>query len=117
MSEFGAAHGLIGDAEFGTELPMMEIPEADLSEEKNAAKFSRTKEFTRLKQHLTERIAYYQTFLPNGEAVTSKDTNYAELGARWMTANSIIAELTTIIAAYEQAAEIVKADAARRQDS
>jgi rubrerythrin len=39
------------------------------------------------------------------------------LGQRWVVANAIIGELTAIISAYEQAAEVVKADAARRQNS
>lgn len=89
------------------ELPQTEVPVQDLAAERNAAKFSRTKEFKELQQYLLGRIAFYQKYLPNGEAVSGKDLSLAELGARWMSANTIVAEFQAIIDTYEQAQEAV----------
>lgn len=108
----GPKHAIIGE-EYGTDLPQVGIAEQDLSAERNAAKFSRTKEFQRLKEHLEARIEYYQTFLPNGEMVFGKSPD--ELAARWAISNAVIAEFKMVIGFYEQAQEVVKADAERRQ--
>jgi hypothetical protein len=97
---------------------MTELPEQDLTAERNAAKFSRTKEFAEIKTYLTGRIQFYQDYLPHGEPVlAASQEDLLALGQRWVVANAIIGELTAIISAYEQAAEVVKADAARRQNS
>jgi hypothetical protein len=110
----GPTNGIIGDAEYGTELPVMELPEQDLTEEKNAAKFSRTKEFAKLKGKVTARIAYYQQCLPDGRSMLEKDYNFEQLGMNWAVANAVIAELVNLISEYETANEVVKADAQRR---
>lgn len=109
----GAQHGIIGDAEFGVDIPQTVVPEQDLTEERNAAKFSKTREYKRLKEHLERRIAYYQAFLPNGASVLEPKKSMIELGMSWTVASSIIAELKAIIDAYERAGETV-ADADRR---
>ena len=95
-----ATNGIVGDS-FGTELPQSEVPQEGLLEEKRMAKFSRTKEFGVLKQHLEDRIEYYQTLLPGslGAEPSMED---------WRVANIVIGELRAIIAAYENAAEVVK---------
>lgn len=98
--------GIIGDA-YPTELPVTNVPEQDLTEEKKMAKFSKTAEFKRLKSHIEERITYYQGFLPNGEAVLAS-TDVKKLGEQWLVANAIITELQAIIEAYELAKEAVK---------
>jgi hypothetical protein len=104
----GPVNAVIGE-EYGTDLPQTEVPERDLTTERNAAKFSKSKEFQVLKDHLNQRIDYYQKFLPNGEAVLEqKNVTHAELGQRWMTANAVITEFRSIISAYEQAAQVVK---------
>ena len=98
--------GIIGDS-YPTELPVTNVPEQDLTEEKKMAKFSKTAEFKRLKSHIEQRIAYYQAFLPNGKPVL-ENQNVAELGQNWLVANALITELQAIIDAYELAKEAVK---------
>jgi len=97
-----AEHGIIGDS-FGTELPETLMAEQDLSAERNAAKFSRTKEFGVLKAHLENRIAFYQMYLPGGKPVSEG----VPTGEDWSVANAIITELQAVISAYETANEVV----------
>lgn len=101
----GAAHGIIGDDSF-LELPQTVVAEQDLTAERSAAKFSRTREFKVLKTHLEARIVHYQDYLPNGALLS--DLSPSELGARWAVANAVIAEFKAVIAAYEQAAAAVE---------
>lgn len=96
------------DNAYGTSLPETQIEETDLAIERKMAKFSRTREFAQLKEHIEERITYYQSFLPTGEAVSTTGTTPEELGKRWAIANSVIAEFKLIIDAYENANEVVK---------
>ncbi len=98
--------GIIGDA-YPTELPVTNVPEQDLTEEKKMAKFSKTAEFKRLKAHIEQRMDFYRAFLPNGQAVLEAD-NVTELGQKWLVANAIVTELQSIIDAYEMANEAVK---------
>lgn len=102
--ETGPQNVLMGDENYGTDLPETEVPERDLTAEKNAAKFSRTKEFQALKDHLESRINYYQKYLPNGRPL-EEDTPSPE---DWRVANRIISEFNAVIQAYEQAREAVK---------
>lgn len=110
MGKTGPQHGIMGE-DFGTDLPTTDMPEQDLSAERNAAKFSKTVEFKRLKDHFEERMDYYRNFLPDGRSTLMTDT--VQLAVEWKVANAIIAELKMIIGFYEQANEAV-ADAARR---
>jgi len=98
--------GIIGDS-YPTELPVTNVPEQDLTEEKKMAKFSKTAEFKRLKTHMEERIAYYQTFLPSGKSVLEAE-DVTKLGQNWLVAQAIVTELQAIIEAYEMANEVVK---------
>lgn len=98
--------GIIGDA-YPTELPVTDVPTQDLTEEKKMAKFSKTAEFKRLKTHMEERIAYYQTFLPSGKSVLEAE-DVTKLGQNWLVAQAIVTELQAIIDAYELANETVK---------
>lgn len=109
----GAQHGIMGEDYGISDLPQTEVPEQDLTEERNAAKFSRTKEYRRLKTHLESRIEYYQAFLPDGKTVLDPEKTMAELGQAWVVSNAIIAEFKAVLEAYEQAKETV-ADADRR---
>lgn len=98
--------GIIGDA-YPTELPVTNVPEQDLTEERKMAKFSKTAEFKRLKTHIEQRMDFYRAFLPNGQSVLEAD-NVTELGQKWLAANAIITELQAIIDAYEMANEAIK---------
>lgn len=95
--------GIVGNS-FQTELPQAEIAKELLTEEKQKAKFSRTKEFAALKNHLNERMDYYKAFLPDGRPVVGADVTPED----WKVANVIIGEFQAVINAYEQANEAVK---------
>lgn len=98
-----AEHGIIGD-QYGTELPETIIPEEELVAEKKAARFSKTAEFKQLKEYLEDRIAFYQTHLPDGRVINESQN----LAQDWLVATAIIAEFRAVIAAYETAQEAVK---------
>lgn len=100
-----AEYGIIGDG-YGTDLPEMTVAEQDLTTERNAAKFSRTAEFRRLKDHLEQRMEFYRSYMPDGTPVTSVPA--AERGQQWAVANLVITEFRAVIAAYENASEVVK---------
>lgn len=110
MSKTGPQHGIVGDDSV-TELPETTIDENQLVDEQKAAKFSKTAEFKKLKEHLEDRIEFYQKYLPDGRAVVEEPA--AELGNKWMIANAIIGEFTAVIAAYEEAAKVVQEHARR----
>ena len=102
----GPANGIIGDA-MGTELPQAVLPEKDLQEERAMARFSKTKEFKRLKVHLEERIKFFESQLPSTVLPEQSEKTNAQLGEDWRIANLVIAELRGIISAYELAKDIV----------
>lgn len=109
----GPANGVVGD-QFGTELPQTEVPAADLSREKDMARFSKSKEFAALKSAIEAKIEFYQGFIPgaNGSAISVQDLPNEERGWRWLAADNIISEFKSILTAYEQAAEAVKNESA-----
>lgn len=88
------------------------ITAEQLAEEKLMARFSKSKEFKRLKEHLEERIGFYRSYLPNGQDLSQMDA--VERGNMWLVANTIVNEFQGIINAYESIAEAVKN--AERQD-
>lgn len=98
-------NAIIGEA-YGTDLPETSVPKDELDNERNLAKFSKTKEFQRLKQHLEDRIEYYQGFLPDGRPIDSVTKGDRE--GSWVIANAIIGELKFIINRYEAAQEVIK---------
>ena len=100
----GPQNVLIGDST-GVELPQMEASEDLLVEEKKMAKYSRSAEFRRIQDHFNERIAFYQSKLPDG-----RDIGVGKLPTpeEWVVANAIIAEFNLVINMYERAAEAVK---------
>jgi uncharacterized FlgJ-related protein len=94
-----------GDS-FGTDLPRTQVDESLLTLEKNLAKYSKTKEFKALKEYMEARIAFFQTFMPDGKEVRWDVT--PELGTKWVVANNVINEFKAVLNRYEQAAEVVK---------
>lgn len=101
----GAQHGLVGDT-YGTDLPKTQTQEQDLTSEKNMAKFSRTKEYGVLKDHLEARIKFFQTQLPDGRPLLKNNTSPVT-STDWVVANLVIGEFKAIIDAYEQANQVV----------
>lgn len=101
----GPQNGLLGD-NFGTDIPEMRMDNQDLVNEKKRARFSKTKEYLALKEHLQSRIAFYQTQLPDGRAIPGLPKD--ELLINWAVANLVIREFDAIITAYETVRDTVK---------
>lgn len=111
----GAQNAIVGDDSFGTNIPETQVPDNDLTELQNAAKFSQSKEFKRLKALIETKIEFYKKYLPGGEGgIEIAQLNNDERGWRYLAHNLVIDELTQIIQAYENANEIVKDAATRR---
>lgn len=100
----GPQNVLMGDSQ-AIELPQAQLDEQDLQEERVMAKFSKSAEFKRLKEHFEQRIDFYQTYLPNGAEIGLEVAPSAE---DWRVANRVIAELKTILLRYELANDVVK---------
>lgn len=101
----GPQNAVVGDDSFGTDIPQTQVPEEDLAEVRNAAKFSKSKEFKKLKTLLEAKIKYYQNNLPGGQPAEQVDPTVA--ANMWPASVVIVREFQAIIDAYEQAAEYV----------
>jgi hypothetical protein len=99
----GPQNILLGGS-YGIDLPETEIDKDQLVEERQMAKFSRTKEFKRLKEQMQSRIAFYQSVLPDGRPLT--DVDLQERAQQWVIANVVIGEFQRIIDMYEVAATV-----------
>lgn len=107
MKPSGAQNGLVGDG-FSLDLPVTQMEEDVLAEEKKRARFSRTAEFQALKKHLESRIERYREYLPDGREITATaDTDH--LGKMWLVANAVIGEFNAVLVAYESARAAVEA--------
>jgi len=104
MNPIGAQNAVMGE-DYGTDLPETEISTEQLNEEKNMARFSKSREFKALKAKIESRIEFYQSVLPDGRPLTDVDT--AERMAQWVIANAVIGEFKAILQAYENAKEAV----------
>lgn len=111
----GAQNGIVGnDANFGLNLPdTAQQANADFAALQQAVKFSKTKEFKAWKDHLEERIKFYQTQLPGGQDLHAVEPE--KLGHFWLAADRIITELRAILSFYDKAAEAVKYELAQRK--
>lgn len=99
----GPVNALIGD-DFGMEIPRTVVDEDELLDEKKMARFSKTKEFKKLKEHIESRIEFYQQYLPDGRPIAGVNVD----SNNWVIANAIIGEFKAILAAYELANEAVR---------
>lgn len=109
----GPSNAVVGDLDQPTDLPVTNVPDEMLEEERKLAKYSRTAEFKRLKEYMEGRIKFFQTYLPDGRSVSSLDPN-VNLSEQWRAANIVIAEFQNVLNQYEQAKEVV--DNAGRQN-
>lgn len=103
-----------GDLDEPTQLPVTQVPEDELSEEKKLAEYSQTAEYKRLEKYLTDRASFYQNFLPNGDKVEgtpqgqfTPPTAGANDVIQWKVACIVIKEIGSILAAYQNAREAV----------
>jgi shikimate kinase len=100
-------NGIIGD-NYGIDLPEIEVNKEVLDDEKRMARFSKSKEFKKLKEIMQSRIDFYQKALPDGRPLTGVDS--LERGKQWEVANIVIGELKMIIDSYENANKAVKGE-------
>lgn len=105
----GPQNIVVGD-NFGTDIPETEALIDELAIEKNMAKFSKTKEYKKLKEYLEARIEFFQTHLPDGKEVRFEDASNNEGWINWIVANNIINEFKAVLNSYENAREAVKND-------
>lgn len=99
-----AANAVMGDDNFGTDLPQTVLDEAEVTEVKSMASFAHSKEYDRITEFFESRVAYYQAYAPDGRDV--KSVPPAELRDMWLVSNAIIGELKYIMATYANAKEI-----------
>lgn len=98
-------NGIMGDS-FGIDLPQAQVDKSALDEEKAMARFSKSKEFKKLKEMMEARINFYQKALPDGRPITAVDG--MERAEMWVIANAVIGEFNMILSAYENAREVTK---------
>lgn len=111
----GPQNGIVGDANFGTDLPQAQVDDTAYEEVVKTARFSKTKEFEQLKEYLENRMNYYKVYMPDGVPVVGTKKDMAEMGYTWLIANAVIGEFKAILDVYEQAAETVKNETTRRK--
>lgn len=85
----------------------MKLDQETLVEEKKMAKYSKTAEFKRIREHFEDRITFWQVMLPDGREVGDRIPTPEE----WLIANELIKEFRLVIQMYETSAEVVEADA------
>lgn len=101
----GPANGIMGD-NYGIDIPQVNVDKSQLDEEKAMARFSKSKEFKKLKEMMEARMEFYQKALPDGRPITAVDT--AERAQMWVVANAVIGEFNLLLDAYENAKEVTK---------
>lgn len=106
MEDIGPQNAVVGDV---MEIPVTEVPEPQLNEEKLLAKFSKTKEYLRLKEYMEARIQFFQKFLPNGDPISAEHVVNQDTINNWIIANTVIGEFRAVLNSYENANEVVTA--------
>lgn len=109
----GPQNAVVGNDSYGTEMPQTQTPENAMAEISKAAKFSKTREFQELKDYLQAKIKFYQSNLPGGTPIVHVDP--AIVGSSWTAADTIVREFQAIIDVYENAAQQLKDESARRK--
>lgn len=110
----GPQNAVVGDSS-PIDLPETQVAEDELAREKQMAKFSKSKEYQILKEHLLQRIEFFKTRYPNGDPIAG-EKDLTKLTQNWIVANLVIGEFQAVLDAYENANEAVK-NAAKRQSS
>lgn len=87
-------------------MPEPQVDEDLLKREKEMARFADSSEYQKLKEHLISRKEFYKTYLPDGRALTEKDS-LEHLGQNWLVANAVVAEIDLILNNYELAKQNV----------
>jgi hypothetical protein len=98
----GPDNVLMGDSQ-AFDLPQP-VEVDGLVEEKKIAKYSKSDEFKVIQDHCRDRIAFYQSFLPNGAEIGMDVIPTPE---DWRVANRIIGEFKLLMNLYETTTEAV----------
>jgi hypothetical protein len=110
----GAQNAVLGDQDLPLELPQSSADADGRAEERQMAKYSESEEYRRIKDHLQDRIKFFQKYFPGGQPV--KVLPVAEREAYWVAACVITDELQSIINDYDQIREGVKKANARSEN-
>lgn len=115
----GAQNAVMGDQDLPMSMPVTQMPEAVLIEEKKMAKYSQSDEFKRLAKFMEDRIKFYQRYFPNGSLVEGdpKDPHLKitmpqgltpeMVNVYWMAACLVTKEFQGVLDSYERAREAV----------
>jgi hypothetical protein len=103
----GPQNAITGD-DYATDIPVSQVDENELNEEKKAAKYARSHEYKKLKAHWESRIKFYQQYLPDGRPLT--EVSPEQRNEMWVVANLVIGELKNAMNYYETSKEIVEND-------
>lgn len=101
----GPQNGVVGDENFGTELPRTQVVDEQLNAEKRMATFTKSQGYQELEAFVKSRIDYYQKYLPGD--VPAENVPDEERGKYWAISNIVIREFQGILNAYENAKETV----------
>lgn len=103
----GPANAVVGDQDEPTAIPQSVVSDEILVEEKKMAKYSKTKEFQRLREFLEDRIKFFQDYLPDGRSIKDVQGTAEIIALNWKVANCIITEFQNVLESYDRAAEVV----------
>lgn len=117
----GPQNAVMGEQDAPTNVPVTQVPEEVLAEEKKLAKYSQTAEFKRLKEFMENRVKFYQRYFPNGSMVEGDPKNdrpgvinmpagitQEMMNVYWMAACIVTKEFENVLNEYAQAQEVVK---------
>lgn len=102
----GPQNGIAGGDAFGTDLPQIQIDDAEVERLKNTARYAKSKEYKELRSKLESRIEFYQKYLPGG--VPPENIPEEERGKYWAIASIVISEFQGVINGYEQVVDAAK---------
>lgn len=108
----GPQNAIMGDDNYGTDLPVVDIPDDTMEDLKRMARFSKTAEYKILKEYVEGRVKFYKTQLPDGRPLS--DVDATERGNMWVVANAVIGEMEAILGTYDEASRVVKEAAKSR---
>lgn len=90
-----------------TDLPKTQVSPDMLIEERNRARYSKSKEFKDIREYWQARKEFFQTYTPSGAEVRFQVPN-EDIAQMWVLANNLINEIDAFLARYDNAAEVVK---------
>jgi hypothetical protein len=112
MDQTGPQNVPMGDISDISTLPSTQLPPELLLEEKQLARFSKTREFKKLKDYLEGRITFFQNNFPDGTPI-AKETDHQKIVDYWRATNIVVGEFKALLDVYENANQVVK-DESRR---